>query len=113
MIVKLDATLIGLKKSIENTFCVNKKIRGQLKNLPSVINWKYIWRNYCLMFDGLKLLEPNKSLRDYGIKNKSELTFCKIYFRKKLNKQIFSFNFLNKNIYIINNTNDNNINKNN
>jgi len=86
VIVKLDATLIGLKKSIENTFCVNKKIRGQLKNLPSVINWKYIWRNYCLMFDGLKLLEPNKSLRDYGIKNKSELTFCKIYFRKKLNK---------------------------
>jgi hypothetical protein len=45
------------------------------------INWKYIWKNYCLNFNNTKLTDNNLSLRDYGIKNKSELNFCKIFFK--------------------------------
>lgn len=81
--MKQNANLIDLKKSIQNTFQVNQKIQSQLNIAPQVINWKYIWKNYCLSFNDEKLLDNNKSLRDYGIKNKSELNFLKLNFRKQ------------------------------
>lgn len=44
-------------------------------NVMPKINWKYIWKNYCLMFNDQKLLDNKKLLKDYSISNRCELNF--------------------------------------
>lgn len=41
------------------------------------ISWKYIWKRYWLYFEGQKLTEDKKQLKEYGIRNKDEVTFIK------------------------------------
>lgn len=80
MIVKLDATLKDLKDSIREYYKL--KHEKSPDEFPKAVNWKYVWKNYCLMFEEEKLTDNLKQLRDYGLKNKSELTFYQFSFRK-------------------------------
>ncbi|XP_013417987.1 U11/U12 small nuclear ribonucleoprotein 25 kDa protein [Lingula anatina] len=41
------------------------------------ISWRYIWRTYWLYFNGQKLTEDKKPIKDYGIGNRDEVTFIK------------------------------------
>jgi U11/U12 small nuclear ribonucleoprotein SNRNP25 len=80
VIVRLDSTLKDLKGSIKDHF--TQKHKRSPADFPKAVNWQYVWKNYCLMFEEEKLTENSKQLRDYGIKNKCELTFFKFSFRK-------------------------------
>lgn len=71
---------MDLKEAIKNYFRVKNKRDPQ--NITSAINWKHVWKVYCLKFDDEKLLDNKKSLRDYGVKNKSELCFFRNSFQK-------------------------------
>lgn len=50
--------------------------------MPTIINWKHIWKQFTLSFEDKLLLDNKKSLRDYGISNRSELTFSLNILRK-------------------------------
>lgn len=67
VLIKPDSTLKELKQSLK-----------QQKFPNQIISWKYIWKNYCLCFDDEKLMDDNKTLRDYGLFNKCELYFLKL-----------------------------------
>lgn len=59
------------------------------KNRESIttISWKYVWRTYYLEHNGEYLKDNKKILTEYGIKNKSVLTFeKKSKERKKLKR---------------------------
>ena len=83
MIVKQNANLKELKKSIKTFFKCKKNLK-QFSNVPEIINWNYIWKSYTLMNEDISLTDNNKLLKDYGVKNRSELFFKRNKFRKKL-----------------------------
>ncbi len=70
-----------LKKGIE-AFFMSKKAREQFPETTQIINWKYIWKKFSLMYKEENLVDINRSLRDYGIVNRSELVFVKKVLRK-------------------------------
>ena len=48
-----------------------------------VLNWKYVWKRYCLVYNNeTSLNDDSKLLKDYGIFNKCELKFSKKLFSK-------------------------------
>lgn len=47
------------------------------------INWKCIWKKYCLQFGNEKLLNEKQDLKSYGIENGSELKFVKFFKRRR------------------------------
>lgn len=88
IIVRQNATLKDLKNAIKRFFILknqrNNNSNNNINNEPRVIlNWKYIWKRYCLCFEGEKLLDDKKSLKDYKIYNKCELTFLKQQFQNR------------------------------
>ena len=80
VIVKQNATLKDLKESIEIHFKI--KHEKNPDSFPRVVNWKYVWRNFCLSNRGEKLVENLRELRDCGIRNRSELEFFKLPCKK-------------------------------
>ena len=64
-----------LKDSIKTSFKIKNK--KDMNACPSAINWRYVWRNFCISHKGVKLVDSWKKLRDYGVKNKEELEFFK------------------------------------
>ena len=82
VILKQKATVRDLKEGIKNYYKVKNKRNP--KTITSAINWNYVWKTYCLKFEDECLLDNKKPLRDYEIKNKSELTFYRKS-SKKLN----------------------------
>lgn len=73
MIVKQNANVKNLKESIQNYYKI-KHTKNPSQGTTH-INWKYVWKTYGLIFDNEKLIDNNKSLRDYGIVNNSQLNF--------------------------------------
>lgn len=41
------------------------------------ISWKYIWRTYYLRYNGTALIDNEKKLSDYDVRNKAALDFVK------------------------------------
>lgn len=80
VIVDNDANVRQLKRSIRKWFTFNYK-RKITKNKVN-INWKHVWRAYCLVFDGQTLTHDSMPIKSIGIANKSRISFC----RKKFNK---------------------------
>ncbi|XP_064597214.1 U11/U12 small nuclear ribonucleoprotein 25 kDa protein-like [Liolophura sinensis] len=78
VVVTQNATVQELKRLIR-TF-VNLKLSRE--GGKRCISWRYIWKRYWLYFDGEKLSDDNKLLKDYGIHNK-----CEVSFRKRLSKR--------------------------
>lgn len=73
IVVVQSATVLDLKKAIQRFVQLKQSREGGIQH----ISWKYVWRTYLLMFNGEKLMEDRKKLKDYGIKNRDEVTFVK------------------------------------
>ncbi|XP_053328105.1 U11/U12 small nuclear ribonucleoprotein 25 kDa protein [Spea bombifrons] len=73
VVVVQTATVLDLKRAIQRYTQLKHQREGGVQH----ISWKYIWRTYNLSFSGLKLENDNKSLREYGIKNRDEVVFVK------------------------------------
>ncbi|XP_054723638.1 U11/U12 small nuclear ribonucleoprotein 25 kDa protein-like [Uloborus diversus] len=73
IVVEQKATVIDLKKAIQRHVVTKLKREGCERTL----SWRYVWKTYWLYFDGQKLTQDHKPLKDYGISNNSELSFVK------------------------------------
>lgn len=73
IIVEQTATVVDLKKAIQRHVTLQQ---ARLK-LAVHISWRYVWRTYWLYFDGQKLDKDHRKLKDYGIRNRDEVSFIK------------------------------------
>lgn len=90
VIVPKNSTVRDLKAAIRRTFTAlrNRQRNTQSESIDSNerqhsgetipnISWKYIWRTYYLQNDTDALIDDEKTLRDYDIRNKTVLNFVK------------------------------------
>ena len=82
IIVKQTATVKDLKNNIKHFFKTKSRGHKNFADAPQILNWKHVWKSYCLMHADQKLLDNDRQLRDYGVKNKSQLSFHKNDCRK-------------------------------
>ncbi|OBS74373.1 hypothetical protein A6R68_15079 [Neotoma lepida] len=68
-----NATVLDLKKAIQRYMQLKQEREGGIQH----ISWSYVWRTYHLTSAGEKLTEDRKKLRDYGIRNRDEVSFIK------------------------------------
>ncbi|XP_037545075.1 U11/U12 small nuclear ribonucleoprotein 25 kDa protein [Nematolebias whitei] len=73
IVVVQNATVLDLKKAICRFMELKQQREGGIKH----ISWKYIWRTYHLIFQGEKLEDDTMRLKNYGIRNRDEVTFMK------------------------------------
>ncbi|XP_027718550.1 U11/U12 small nuclear ribonucleoprotein 25 kDa protein [Vombatus ursinus] len=73
VVVVQNATTLDLKKAIQRYVQLKQEREGGIQH----ISWSYIWRTYHLTFAGEKLTEDGKKLREYGIRNRDEVSFIK------------------------------------
>ncbi|KAM3916591.1 U11/U12 small nuclear ribonucleoprotein 25 kDa protein isoform 1-T3 [Leptodactylus fuscus] len=73
VVVVQNATVLDLKRAIQRYVQLKHQREGGIQH----ISWKYVWKTYQLSFSGEKLENDEKSLRDYGIKNRDEVVFVK------------------------------------
>jgi len=75
---KLLSFIVPSKGTLED---LKKVMRAQMKRTMKHerINWKYVWKNYCLTHRHEQLVQNKKKLKDYDIEHKSQLNFSKIY----------------------------------
>ncbi|XP_057673209.1 U11/U12 small nuclear ribonucleoprotein 25 kDa protein [Corythoichthys intestinalis] len=78
IVVVQDANVLDLKKAIRRFVTLKQQREAGVRH----ISWRYIWRNYTLMFQGEKLEDDRMRLKDYGIRNRDEVTFIKRLRRK-------------------------------
>ncbi|KTF92555.1 hypothetical protein cypCar_00014376 [Cyprinus carpio] len=78
IVVVQSATVLDLKKAIRRYMELKQQREGGVKH----ISWKYVWRTFHLVFNGEKLEDDKRKLKDYGIKNRDEVTFLKKLRRK-------------------------------
>lgn len=75
--------ICDLKKDIQKIISIKEEKYLGNRN----ISWKYIWKNYCLFINInghiIKLLDNNKKLTDYNLKNGDQISFLK-YKQQKL-----------------------------
>ncbi|XP_051741974.1 U11/U12 small nuclear ribonucleoprotein 25 kDa protein [Ctenopharyngodon idella] len=73
IVVVQSATVLDLKKAIRRYMELKQQREGGVKH----ISWKYVWRTFHLVFNGEKLDDDKRKLKDYGIRNRDEVTFLK------------------------------------
>ncbi|XP_017284800.1 U11/U12 small nuclear ribonucleoprotein 25 kDa protein [Kryptolebias marmoratus] len=73
IVVVQNATVLDLKKAIRRFMELKQQREGGVKH----ISWRYVWRTYHLIFQGEKLEDDTMRLKDYGIRNRDEVTFMK------------------------------------
>ncbi|XP_018612641.2 U11/U12 small nuclear ribonucleoprotein 25 kDa protein [Scleropages formosus] len=73
VVVVQNATVLDLKKAIRRFVELKQQREGGIKHL----SWRYVWRTYHIVFNGAKLEEDKMKLKDYGIRNRDEVTFMK------------------------------------
>lgn len=73
VVVEQKATVLDLKMAIRR----HAMLRMARKGVKRVLSWKYVWKTYWLGFEGELLKEDTALLRDFGIRNNSQLTFVK------------------------------------
>ncbi|XP_055991069.1 U11/U12 small nuclear ribonucleoprotein 25 kDa protein [Sorex fumeus] len=73
VVVVQSATVLDLKKAIQRHVQLRQEREGGIQH----ISWAYVWRTYHLTSAGEKLTEDRKKLRDYGIRNRDEVSFIK------------------------------------
>ncbi|XP_052408733.1 U11/U12 small nuclear ribonucleoprotein 25 kDa protein [Carassius gibelio] len=78
IVVVQSATVLDLKKAI----CRYMELKQQREGGVKHISWKYVWRSFHMVFNGEKLEDDKRKLKDYGIKNRDEVTFLKNLRRK-------------------------------
>ncbi|XP_075686183.1 U11/U12 small nuclear ribonucleoprotein 25 kDa protein isoform X2 [Rhinoderma darwinii] len=73
LVVIQNATVLDLKRAIQRYVQLKHQREGGIQHF----SWKYVWKTYQLSFSGEKLENEEKSLREYGIKNRDEVVFVK------------------------------------
>ncbi|XP_010618948.1 U11/U12 small nuclear ribonucleoprotein 25 kDa protein isoform X2 [Fukomys damarensis] len=73
VVVVQNATVLDLKKAIQRYVQLKQEREGGIQH----VSWSYVWRTYHLTSAGEKLTEDRKRLRDYGIRNRDEVSFIK------------------------------------
>ncbi|KAL0992859.1 hypothetical protein UPYG_G00100240 [Umbra pygmaea] len=73
IVVVQNATLLDLKKAIQRFMELKQQREGGVKH----VSWRYVWRTFHLVFQGQKLDDDRMKLKDYGIRNRDEVTFMK------------------------------------
>ncbi|XP_062914896.1 U11/U12 small nuclear ribonucleoprotein 25 kDa protein [Mobula hypostoma] len=73
VVVIQNETVLDLKKAIQRYVQLKQEREGGTQ----YISWKYIWQTYHLTFNGEKLADDKMKLKDYGIRNRDEVTFIK------------------------------------
>ncbi|XP_031565499.1 U11/U12 small nuclear ribonucleoprotein 25 kDa protein-like [Actinia tenebrosa] len=79
VVVVQNATVDDLKKAIKRHITLKQEREG---GTITNINWKHVWKTYLLTYDGQKLTEDHKPLKEYGITSKDVVTFTKRLRRK-------------------------------
>jgi hypothetical protein len=66
------------------------KVSFKLKNMADnggrctkSFNWRYFWRNFGFKFNGERLVDGEKELRDYGLQNRSVVELYRLMAREK------------------------------
>ncbi|ORX89376.1 hypothetical protein K493DRAFT_358239 [Basidiobolus meristosporus CBS 931.73] len=70
-------------KDIKSLLKVKLERENKAKPYSRKIKWKYIWRCYCLVLDGQKLLSESQKVGTLGLKNGSILKFTRYIKSKK------------------------------
>ncbi|WOG87778.1 hypothetical protein DCAR_0207009 [Daucus carota subsp. sativus] len=69
--VAKTATIAELRNAVEDAF----------SHLPrqgsGTVSWSHVWGHFCLCFDGEKLLDDNKYIADYEIRDGDQLLFAR------------------------------------
>lgn len=73
IVVTQTATVLDLKHAIKR----HVNLKQQRANGKLHLSWRYVWKRYWLYFNGEKMTDDKKLLKDYGIRNKDEVTFIK------------------------------------
>lgn len=73
IVVVQSATVLDLKKAI----CRYMELKQQREGGVKHISWRYVWRTFHLVFNGEKMEDDKRKLKDYGIRNRDEVTFLK------------------------------------
>lgn len=73
VVVVQNANVLDLKKAIQRFVQLKQEREGGIRH----ISWRYVWRTYTLTFGGEKLTDDKKKLREYGIRNRDEVSFVK------------------------------------
>lgn len=73
IVVVQSAAVLDLKKAIQRYMELKQQREGGIKH----ISWRYVWRTFHLVFNGERLEDDKKKLKDYGIRNRDEVTFMK------------------------------------
>ncbi|KAG8227538.1 hypothetical protein J437_LFUL008410 [Ladona fulva] len=69
------ATVRDLKAAIARHMALRLSRQTKGKHRPVKISWRYIWRSHWLNTDGINLRDDSAFLSDYGICNRSRVTF--------------------------------------
>ncbi|KAI4337310.1 hypothetical protein L6164_015743 [Bauhinia variegata] len=69
--VSRTATIAELKQAVETVFS-HMPQKG-----PKKISWRHVWGQFCLCYDGHKLVTEKDHLRNYGIKDGDQLRFIR------------------------------------
>ncbi|XP_021364316.1 U11/U12 small nuclear ribonucleoprotein 25 kDa protein-like [Mizuhopecten yessoensis] len=73
VVVTQNATVLDLKHAIKRYITLRQMRNGGKLH----ISWRYIWKRYWLYFNSQKLSDDRKTLKQYEIRNKDEVTFMK------------------------------------
>ncbi|XP_030193660.1 U11/U12 small nuclear ribonucleoprotein 25 kDa protein [Gadus morhua] len=73
IVVVQNASVLDLKKAIQRFMELKQQREGGVK----YVSWRYVWRTYALVFQGEKMEDDNTRLKDYGVRNRDEVTFMK------------------------------------
>ncbi|XP_032834289.2 U11/U12 small nuclear ribonucleoprotein 25 kDa protein [Petromyzon marinus] len=73
VVVQQDASVLDLKKALRR----HMQLKMERESRTRLVSWRYVWRTYHLVFEGHQLLDDSKLLKDYGIRNRDEVTFGK------------------------------------
>ncbi|XP_055749212.1 U11/U12 small nuclear ribonucleoprotein 25 kDa protein-like [Salvelinus fontinalis] len=73
IVVVQNAMVLDLKKAIQRFMELKQQREGGVKH----VSWRYVWRTFHLVFQGEKLDDDKMKLKDYGIRNRDEVTFMK------------------------------------
>lgn len=73
VVVRQNGTVLELKKAIQRHVILRQARIAGIRR----ISWRYVWRAYWLYFNGQKLSDDKKLMKEYGISNRDEVTFVK------------------------------------
>ncbi|XP_054851436.1 U11/U12 small nuclear ribonucleoprotein 25 kDa protein [Eublepharis macularius] len=73
VVVVQQASVLELKKAVQRFVQLQQERQGGVQH----ISWRHVWRTYSLAFGTEKLEDDRRKLREYGIRNRDEVTFVK------------------------------------